>query len=207
MSIRKTNNGRWEVRWWEGKRHPSRQFERKADAEAFETEVKRRKQLGALAPGVLQSRMTLGEFIEEEWWPRYAIPNLAEDTRRRYLEILATHLLPRVGDYELRAITSLLVEDLRDQMTRAGVPAPTVRKTLMLLQGVLRRAVVRQLIPVEPCTEVPKPSQPPREPPRPLPPEIVERIRAEMLTMWESEKRGTGRSPERAAVVAAAERR
>ena len=81
-------------------------------------------------------------------------------------------------------------------MTRAGVPAPTVRKTLMLLQGVLRRAVVRQLIPSNPVREVPKPSQPPREPPRPLPPEIVERIRAEMLTMWESDKRGTGRSPD-----------
>jgi hypothetical protein len=37
-------------------------------------------------------------------WPRYAIPNLAEDTRRRYLEVWGTHLLDRVGPYELRAL-------------------------------------------------------------------------------------------------------
>lgn len=194
MSIRKTPNGKWEVRWWEGGRHPSRQFERKGDADAFEVEIKRRKQLGALAPGVLQSRRTLAEFIEDDWWPRYAIPVLAEDTRRRYLEILGDHLLPRLGDYELRSITSSLVEDLRDQMTRAGVPAPTVRKTLMLLQGVLRRAVLLQLIPANPARDVPKPKQPPKAPPEPLSPETVEAIRAHMITMWETEKRGLGRS-------------
>lgn len=194
MSIRKTPDGRYEVRWWEGGKHPARLFERKRDAEAFELEVKRRKQLGALAPGVLQSRITLAEFIEEDWWPRHAIPNLAPDTRRRYLEILGSHLLPRMGDYELRAITPLLIEDLRDQMARAKVPPPTVRKTLMLLQGILRRAVVRQLIPSNPVREVLKPTQPLGEPPRPLSPETVERIRAHMLTMWESPGRGAGRS-------------
>lgn len=56
------------------------------------------------------------------------IPNLAADTRRRYLEVWGTHLLPRVGDYELRAFTPMLVEDLRDQMVASGVSAPTVRK-------------------------------------------------------------------------------
>jgi hypothetical protein len=38
---------------------------------------------------VLQSRITLAEFIEDDWWPRHAIPNLADDTRRRYREIWA----------------------------------------------------------------------------------------------------------------------
>jgi hypothetical protein len=51
------------------------------------------------------------------------------------------HLLPRVGDYELREITPMVVEDLRGQMTRAKVGARTQRKALMLLEGILRRAV------------------------------------------------------------------
>lgn len=180
MSVRKRPRGGYEVRWNEGGRKRSRAFDRKGDADAFDIDVKRRKQLGALAPTVIQSRMTLAEFVETEWWPRYAIPNLAADTRRRYLEVWGTHLLPRVGDYELRQLTSLVVEDLREGMTRSGVGTPTQRKALMLLQGILRRAAVRGLIPANPVRDVAKPKQTPTRSPRPLPPETVERIRVHL---------------------------
>jgi site-specific recombinase XerD len=103
-------------------------------------------------------------------WPRFAIPNLAPDTRRRYLEVWSVHLLPRLRDYELREITPMAVEDFREQMTRAKVGAPTQRKALMLLQGILRRAVVRGLIPVNPAQLVDKPKQRPARLPQPLSP-------------------------------------
>ena len=127
MSVRKRGK-RFEVRWVEGSRKLSRSFIRAEDARAFDVDVRRRKQLGALAPTVIQSRKTLGQFVEEERWPRYAVLNLAADTRRRYLEIWGTHLLDRIGGYELREITPHVVEDLREQMTRARVGAPTQRK-------------------------------------------------------------------------------
>jgi integrase len=180
MSVRARPTGGYEVRWTEGGRKRSRTFVRKGDADAFDVDVKRRKQLGALAPTVIQSRMTLAEFVETEWWPRYAIPNLAPDTRRRYLEVWGAHLLPRVGDYELRQLTSMIVEDLRESMASAGVGAPTQRKALMLLQGILRRAAVRGLIPANPVKDVDKPKQAPTRTPRPLPPIVVERIRAQL---------------------------
>jgi hypothetical protein len=126
----------------------------------------------------------------------YAIPNLADDTRRRYLEIWGTHLLPRLGDYELRAITPYLVEDFRADLERAKVPAPTVRKAMMLLQGILRRAVARGLIAANPVKDADKPKQPPVATPQPLTPEMVERIRIQMLSAWSSPKRGAGRSAE-----------
>jgi hypothetical protein len=75
------------VRCREGGRQLSRSFTRRGDAVAFETDVKRRQQLGAPAPGVIQSRMTLAEFVREEWWPRYAVPNLEPSTQRRYVEV------------------------------------------------------------------------------------------------------------------------
>ena len=200
MSVKwNPKRGKYEVRWLEGGRHPSRLFDRKGDADAFDLEKKRQRQLGALAPTVMRSRITLSEFMAEDWWPRYAIPNLAEDTRRRYLEVWGTHLLPRLGDYELRAITPWLVEDFRADLERAKVGAPTVRKTMMLLQGILRRAVVRGLIGSNPVQSVGKPKQPPAEPPQPLAPEVVERIRAHMMTAWSSPSRGSGRSPEQLA--------
>lgn len=66
MSVRKRPEGGWEVRWPEGGRRPSRTFVRKGDAEAFDVEMKRRRQLGPLAPVVIQSRQTLAEFVESD---------------------------------------------------------------------------------------------------------------------------------------------
>lgn len=179
MSVQK-RGGKYVVRWREGGRQLARTFVRAGDAEAFEIDVRRRRQLGALAPGVIQSRMTLAEFVREEWWPRYAVPNLKPSTQRRYLEVWGTHLLPRVGDYELRAITPMLVEDLRAQFDRQRVGVQTQRKALMLLQGILRRAVVRGLIPSNPVKDIDKPRQPATRRPQPLPPLVIEKIRARL---------------------------
>ena len=179
MSIQKRSSS-YVVRWREGGRQLSRSFTRRGDAVAFETDVKRRQQLGALAPGVIQSRMTLAEFVREEWWPRYAVPNLKPSTQRRYLEVWGTHLLPALGDYELRAITPMLIEDLRADFDAHRIGVQTQRKALMMLQGILRRAVVRGHIPANPVSVVDKPRQPPTRRPDPLPPITVERIRAQL---------------------------
>jgi hypothetical protein len=76
MSIHKRSDrqGRYEVRWREGGRQRTRSFTKKGDADAFALEVRRRRQLGPLAAGVIQSRITLAEFVRDEWWPHYAIP-------------------------------------------------------------------------------------------------------------------------------------
>lgn len=180
MSIRRHGSG-WSVRWTEGGRKRSRSFTRKHDAEVFEVDVKRRRQLGGLAAGVVESKQTVGEFVEDEWWPRYALLDLAEDTQRRYLEIWGEDLEPRIGAYPLREVTPLVVEDLRDALRRKGLAPATQRKTLHLLSSILRRAVVRGLIPANPVDSVSKPKTPPPSTPSPLTPETVERIRAHML--------------------------
>jgi integrase len=179
VSKNKRRGGTYEVRWREGGRRMSRTFVRKADAEAFDVNIRRRKQLGALAPSVVESKQTLAAFVEDEWWPHYAIPNLATDTRRRYLEIWGKHLLPRVGGYPIRDITPRNVEELRGQLDHA-TGAPTARKTLMLLQAIMRRAVVHGLIPANPVQVVAKPKQKPTIRPQPLDPLTIERIRIQL---------------------------
>lgn len=159
----------------------SRVFDRKRDADAFELDTKRRRQLGPLASTVLQSRVTLAEFMAEEWWPRYAIPNLAEDTCRRYLEVWGHDLLPRLGGHQLREITPMLVEDLRDELARQGLSGASQRKALLLLSGILKRAVVRGLIPVNPVSQITMPKASLTAHPQPLSPDTVEQIRSLML--------------------------
>lgn len=73
-------------------------------------------------------------------------PQPRADTRRRYLEVWSAHLLPHVGDYELRAITPMAVEDFREQMSRAKVGAPTQRKAPMLLQWARQAAAPRMRV-------------------------------------------------------------
>ncbi len=178
---KRTGSKPYQVKWREGGRQRSRSFVREGDAKALKLEIERRQQLGPLASQVLLSRVTLAEFTEQEWWPRYAIPNLAQDTRRRYLEIWGHDLLPRVGGYQLRELTPLLVEDLRDQLALQGLAPSSQRKALLLLSGILKRAVVRGLIPANPVSMIAMPKLPPGRHPEPLAPETVEQIRQIML--------------------------
>ncbi|MGH8163603.1 MAG: tyrosine-type recombinase/integrase, partial [Rhodanobacteraceae bacterium] len=128
----------------------------------------------------MQSRMTVTDFVVDEWWPKYAIPNLDQSTREVYAQIWAKHLLPRVGGYELRQLTPALVEDLRAQMHASKVGDPTQIKALGILQGICKRAVVRGLIQSNPVLPVDKPRQNTRLQLEPLSPLVVERIRAQL---------------------------
>jgi integrase len=179
MSIQK-RDGLYRVRWLEGGRHRQRSFKRAGDAQTFEADIERRRQLGPLASNVLQSRVTLTQFVRDEWLPRYAKPNLRDSIRRRYLEVLATHLLPRLGDYELREITPMLVEDTIQRLKDAGAGAETQRKSIALLSGILKRAVVRGLIPSNPVAVVATPKAGTARPARPLAPATVEAVRAQL---------------------------
>lgn len=182
MSIRKRPEHRlpYEVRWREGGRERSRSFRLRGDASAFEDDLARRRQLGPLASQVLMSKLTLAEFLEQDWWPRYAIPNLRDSTRKRYLEVWGAYLLPRVGGYELRQITPMLVEDLRDELKAQGLGAASQRKALLLLSGILKRAASRGLIPSNPVAMIDKPKTPALHRPQPLAPATVEQIRRQL---------------------------
>ncbi len=182
MSVRRRpdRSNRPEVRWKEGGKHRSRLFDKVRDAEAFDREIKRNKQLGGLARSVVQSHTTLTEFVRDEWWPKYAVPNLEQSTRDVYAQIWAKHLLPRIGGYELCQLTPALVEDLRAQLHASKVGEPTQIKALGILQGICKRAVVRGLIPANPVLPVDKPKQTTRLQLDPLPPLAVETIRAQL---------------------------
>jgi integrase len=184
MSIHKRKDrAGYQVHWREGGRQRTRSFRREGDAKAFDLEVKRRAQLGPLAGQVIMSRVALADFVQDEWWPYVAIPNLAPDTRRRYLEAWGHDLLPRLGGYQLREITPMLVDDLRKQLAapRRGLSVSSQRKTLLLLSAILRHAVVRGLIPSNPVAAVHMPKAPPVAAVQPLSPATVERIRHIML--------------------------
>lgn len=130
----------WRVRWRDDNGQPrSKVLGTKADAIAFDAEVKRLKRTGEL--GRLQHRNpTLASFIVT-WWQRYAVPHLAARTRRSYAGMWDRHILPYLGDVRLNQLTVDRIEEHVAGLRSQGLGDPTIYRVLMLLQGVVQRAV------------------------------------------------------------------
>lgn len=175
MSVRKVGPKAYEVRWREGGRESrsrSRTFTRKSDADRFNDEVKRRKRMGTLAD-LDAGTESLNEFVKT--WARVRSQRLAASTLRRYAEVYDTHVEPRLGDHQLREITPDVIGDFAADLDAAGVGKPTIRKALYILSSVLKLAVVRRRVPMNPVQFVEKPHQQSRRV-RPLAPIVVEAI-------------------------------
>jgi integrase len=171
------------VRWREGGRGSKERvkaFDRHEDAVRFDTDIRRRKQLGELAL-LEQGKVTLDEFARE-WWKRYASTELARKTQERYASIWDVHVLPRLGGLQLRQLTPGLVAEFQSELRAAAVGEPTIRKTLALLQAVCREAVTWGRLGSNPVKPVRKRGVVRKRAVRPLMPEAVERLRRKLPT-------------------------
>lgn len=175
---RKRGTG-WRVRWRDGTRNRARTFDRKADAVAYEAEVRRRRRAGDLRP-LDAGRETLQEFAEE-WWRLHALPNLARSTLASYASLWDAHVVPRLGGIPLRELDPLTLTAFRTELAAAGVGTAATRRVMVILQGVLERAVEWQRIPANPARAVRKPPQRRERAVRAMPPLEVERIRAHLI--------------------------
>jgi integrase len=175
--IERKSGAQWEVRYREGRRNRSRVFDRKKDADAFESEVKRRKRLGGLVD-LNAGEERLADFART-WWRLHATPNLAPSTLKSYASVWDLHVLPHLGDHELRQITPEVVANLRADLDAADVGPATVRRALFVLQSVMRLAALQSKVQSNPVKVVGKPRYD-RRLVRPLTPETVERIRAQL---------------------------
>lgn len=178
MSIEKMErkNGHvWRVRWRDGNgQERTRVLGLKRDAEAFDAEIKRAKRLGNL-DDLVRPNITLAKFVEI-WWERYAKPHLAERTKRSYAGLWDRHVLPYLGDSDLRALTVDRIEAYASDLRAAGLGDPTIYRALTLLQGVLQRAVEWGYLGSNPAKNVRKPRTKRKRMVRPLMPEEVDKI-------------------------------
>ena len=179
MKVRRKTKTVWRVHWREGTHHRTRHFDRKRDAVLYDAEVKRRKQLGDLHT-LTASRQTLAEYAQE-WFQLYAIPNLAQATQRSYATLWDAHVLDRLGGYQLHELTPKTITRFRSQLEHAGVGPHSIRRTLVLLQGMLERAVEWQRLTSNPAKAVKKPPQTRKKAIRPHAPSTIEQMRQHLL--------------------------
>jgi integrase len=172
--------GTYRVQWREGGRHRSRSFERKRDAVDFEATIRLRKRRGELSD-IDAGRQTLAAFYTE-WLERYARPNLAPATLAYYERAWRVHIAPELGAFELRQLTTEAVETFAADLRRRSIGAETIRKVLVLLQGILRRAVAWSRIGSNPVSIVAKPRRRRQREITALAPSEVESLRSATWT-------------------------
>jgi integrase len=170
----------YRVRWREHGRNRARAFDRRADADTWDREVKRRQQLGVLAVQQLTDcGVTLGVWIVDRWTPEHAV-TLEQTTRERYANVHALHIAPVLDDVPLREITVSVLRRWQARLIAGGMKPASVHKCRTFLSSVLRHAAEGEAIPANPLTLVRAPRAEHREQVRPLAPATVECIRASL---------------------------
>jgi integrase len=182
VSVTKREDGRWEVRWRvAGRNSPRRKriFDRKSDADRFETEIRRRKALGELA--LFEQRTRSVEELATEWWAKYAVPNLADWTLKGYERMLVSHVQPRLGAMRVGEVNAEVVADFRAKLEAAGVGRHSVRQSMVVLQAMYEQAIRWGWVQVNPVKAVRKRSARRERAVVCLAPAQVEKIRAALI--------------------------
>ncbi len=164
------------TRWREGSANRQRTFDRKRDAELWDGEVRRRRQLGSLHT-LDAGAETLHEFVTETWGPAH-LPTLARSTRTNYARFYDHHLRPYLGELALRNLTPGLVARWQADRLAEGAGRVAVRRALDLLGSILQRALEDELILRNPVRLVRKAPPGQRTEVRPLAPATIESMRA-----------------------------
>jgi integrase len=170
---------RWRVRWRDGgrgSRMNSRSFARKADAVAFDDELRRRRRLGDMAT-VVGSQDTLDHYVAETWAKTHAV-TLARSTARTYAGLYDLHVSPYLGQLKLAELTPEVIARWQAERIAAGAGRSSIHKTLTLLGGILQRAMESGRISRNPVRLVRKVKRPKKKEVRPLAPASVEALRA-----------------------------
>lgn len=88
----------------------------------------------------------------EEWLLNYVKPSTKDKTYSRYADVVGKHLIPNVGDYDLRELTPLIVQRYITELlqngnlkTGKGLSANSVNSIITVIQGSMATAHLLEL--------------------------------------------------------------
>ena len=154
MSVNKTRQGTFRARYRDkdGKQI-TKTFKFKADALAWERQGLTQRDSGL--PVGYQTRDTVGQWANQ--WLANA-RNLAPGTVETYQRDLDRYILPKIGHFRLTDLTADEIDDLLTANLEQGLAASTVHRHYRTIHRMLKVAMDRGRIGVNPCEQV----QPPR---------------------------------------------
>jgi hypothetical protein len=153
MTVRPVDNANgtrsYEVRYRDAAgRNRSKTFRRRDDADTFDRETKRAKQLGTLNQ-LVAVPITLDEYVETTWAPTYAAV-LGDRTQTLYTWLYDVVISPTLGPSPLHEITPELIGAWQAAELRRKRGREQIRKAHTLLGNILQRAVEARRIPANP---------------------------------------------------------
>jgi integrase len=142
-------NGKRRQRWKSG-------FATRKEAQAFLTRV-----LSSLGDGsyVQPSKLTLREYLEDEWLPAIA-GTVRPLTLTQYRSVMKGRILPRLGHHRLQALTGGHLNGLYRELEEEGLSAASRRLTHAVLSRALRDAVRWGKLPRNPAAAADPPAAP-----------------------------------------------
>ncbi len=137
-SIHRTENGTWRIRWREGDRQRSKTVKTKAEAQAFQEEVRQKSASGR----VIQKRRdvpTLEDFALD-WLA--ARTDLEPSTERLYLSWMKAHVFPCIGHLHLVDLRPRRLYEWQQERLDSGAGPSTIGKTQALLSQIFDAAIL-----------------------------------------------------------------
>ena len=153
-SVRRRDSGRWQARYRDpnGRLH-TRMFATKGDAARFLSGIRADLDRGDwFDPNA--GRHRLGDYARE-WVKTRRIRGrpLAPRTVALYEWLLDKHVLPAIGDLQLRQLTPVVIREWHARLTSpAGPGAITTAKCYRLLRCICASAVAEHELPRNPCS-------------------------------------------------------
>lgn len=153
MSVHRAASGKWIVRYRDAGRNRSKTFSVKADADRFDAETRRRKELGEL----ILSRRDVPTLREEavDWLASKT--DLAPSSEQLYSDRLRLHIFPELGGMKLIDIRPRVVEGWQRGLMQAGTSPRVVQQARMILSQILTRAVAHEYLQANPVQAIPAP--------------------------------------------------
>lgn len=148
----------WYAYWRDsvGKQHAKSIGTRKKEAEAYVARMQVQ-----VTDGTFRDiqKITFPQFAEQ-WIRDYAAVQVKPSTFARYQDIIRVSLIPFFGDVGLSSITTSQVQHYVATGLETGKAPATVQKGLVLLKGMLKRAVEWDYLKINPALPVKAPKIP-----------------------------------------------
>lgn len=159
-SVFHRKDGRWVAQFIVEETGKQKQLYADTEAEAYKKldQALREQEQGILATGPQQK---LGDFLN--WWLEEVHKiKLRESTYRRYRSILNVHILPELGEIQLRKLTSQRIQTFFNKKSREKQSPSSVHAIYIILHSALKRAVKLRYIAYNPADGISIPSNKPQ---------------------------------------------
>ena len=157
-SIYQRSNGGWRVQISVNGKRLNKSFDRKSDAQEWLHKTKYQLDKGYDVEG---GRITLKEYLKK-WLESYKI-TIRPKTYHRYKGLTEKHIIPHLGDIQLRNLQPLRIEGFYSQLLVNGLSSRSTRHVHSVLHRALEKAVGYGLLFRNPASCVNLPQYKPAE--------------------------------------------